>query len=134
AVTKPLAVAMDHGIVHRDIKPANIMVTRTGLVKVMDFGLAKGVANESVTQAGLVVGTPAYMSPEQGASRAVDTRSDIYSLGCVMYNCICGQAPFTAENVASLLYKHMYEPPDPMTKFRPDVNPDIEKTCLKMLA
>ena len=134
SVTKALAVAMERGIVHRDIKPANIMLTRSGLVKVMDFGLAKGITNEAVTQAGLVVGTPAYMSPEQGASRPVDTRSDIYSLGCVMYNCLCGQAPFTAENVASLLYKHMYEPPEPPEKFRPDINPDITTICLKMLA
>ncbi|HYG75828.1 MAG TPA: protein kinase [Planctomycetota bacterium] len=133
AVAKALAVAMEHGIVHRDIKPANIMITRTGLVKVMDFGLAKGVTNDAVTQAGLVVGTPAYMSPEQGASKPVDTRSDIYSLGCVMYNCIGGKAPFSAENVASLLYKHMYEPPEPLKELRPDLNPELESICMKML-
>ncbi|HEY3322228.1 MAG TPA: protein kinase [Planctomycetota bacterium] len=133
SAAKALAVAMEHGIVHRDIKPANIMITRTGLVKLMDFGLAKGLATDSVTQAGLVVGTPAYMSPEQGASNPVDTRSDIYSLGCVMYASLTGSPPYNAENVASLLYKHMYEMPEPLTQVVPDLNPEIEKICLKMM-
>jgi serine/threonine protein kinase len=135
SVTKALMMAMEHGIVHRDIKPANIMVTRMGLVKVMDFGLAKGLgADQGLTQAGLVVGTPTYMSPEQGASRSVDTRSDLYSLGCVLYYCLTGQPPFVADNVASLLYKHMFEMPEPPSVLNPHVDKDIERVCMRMLA
>jgi serine/threonine-protein kinase len=133
SVGKALMVAAEQGIVHRDIKPANVMITRTGLVKVMDFGLAKGIDN-SMTQAGLIVGTPAYMSPEQGASKPVDTRSDIYSLGCVMYEVMAGQPPFQAENVAALIYKHMYENPPAFAALGKSVNPEIEKICFKMMA
>ena len=133
SVAKALHLATEHGIVHRDIKPANIMITKSGLVKVMDFGLAKGIDN-SMTQAGLIVGTPSYMSPEQGAGKPVDGRSDIYSLGCVMYECLCGQAPFQADNVAALIYKHMYENPPTPSSLRADLNLEMEKICLKMLA
>ena len=134
SVAKALAVAMEHSIVHRDIKPANIMVTKSGLIKVMDFGLAKhSSADQGLTQSGMIVGTPSYMSPEQGASKPVDTRSDIYSLGCVMYHIMCGKPPFASENVASLLYKHMYENPDPPSSLVPGVLPEFETICLKML-
>jgi len=132
SVAKALTVASEHGIVHRDIKPANIMITRSGLVKVMDFGLAKGV-DHSLTQAGMIVGTPSYISPEQGASKAVDTRSDIYSLGCVLYKCIAGHPPFEADNVAALLYKHMYEAPEPLVAEGRTVDPAIDQVCMKML-
>jgi len=134
-VTKALSLAMEHAIVHRDIKPANIMITRSGLVKVMDFGLAKGLgaADQGLTQAGLVVGTPTYMSPEQGASRPVDSRSDLYSVGCVLYYCLTGQPPFVADNVASLLYKHMFEKPESPSVHAPNVNPALEALCMKML-
>ncbi|HYF50559.1 MAG TPA: protein kinase [Planctomycetota bacterium] len=135
SVAKALAMATEHGIVHRDIKPANIMVTRSGVVKVMDFGLAKGAATDhSLTQQGLIVGTPAYMSPEQGASKGVDARSDIYSLGCVMYECLAGKQPFGADSVASLIFKHMYENPEPLANVRPDVPPEVESICQKMMA
>ena len=134
-VAKALAVAVEHGIVHRDIKPGNIMITKTGLVKVMDFGLAKGISSDhSVTQPGLIIGTPSYMSPEQGAGREVDARSDIYSLGCVLYECLCDRPPFAADNVASLIYKHAYEAPEPPSGVRADVPPQLERTCLTMLA
>ena len=133
SVAKALLLASEHGIVHRDIKPANIMITKSGLVKVMDFGLAKGIDN-SMTQAGLIVGTPSYMSPEQGAGKPVDGRSDMYSLGCVLYECLAGQAPYQADNVAALIYKHMYENPPPPSTFRPAINMEMEKVCAKMMA
>ncbi|MCY3017813.1 MAG: protein kinase [Planctomycetota bacterium] len=134
-VLKALALAKEQGIVHRDIKPGNIMVTKTGLVKVMDFGLAKGMSvDHFATQVGQVVGTPAYMSPEQGTGRSVDTRSDIYSLGCVLYHCLCDRPPFQANDVAALVYKHTYEAPEPPSKFRDGVPPALEALCLKMLA
>jgi serine/threonine protein kinase len=137
SVTKALGLASEHGIVHRDIKPANVMVTKTGLVKVMDFGLAKGAVadtDHALTQQGLIVGTPAYMSPEQGASKVLDFRADQYSLGCVMYECITGQPPFKADNVASLIFKHMYEPTEAINTLRADCNPEIDAVCMKMLA
>lgn len=134
SVIKALVLAMEHGIVHRDIKPANIMITKSGAVKIMDFGLAKGInTDDAATQAGLIIGTPTFMSPEQGASQPVDTRSDLYSLGCVMYQCICGTPPFKSDNVASLIYKHIYEEPEPPSKVR-TINPAIEKICLKLMA
>ncbi|MCY3017814.1 MAG: serine/threonine-protein kinase, partial [Planctomycetota bacterium] len=135
SVAKALSIAKEHGIVHRDIKPANIMVAKSGLIKVMDFGLAKGIAaDEFATQTGLVIGTPAYMCPEQGAGRDVDIRSDIYSLGCVLYECLCDHPPFEADSVAALIYKHAYEDPQPPAEFRKEVPPELEAVCLKMLA
>ena len=133
-VAKALSMGLEFGIVHRDIKPGNIMLTKTGLVKVMDFGLAKGIASVSATNPGVVVGTPAYMSPEQGAGDPVDIRSDIYSLGCVMYRCLCERQPFQADNPASLIYKHTYEDPVPPRSICADLPPEAERLCLKMLA
>jgi serine/threonine-protein kinase len=138
SVTKALALASEHAIVHRDIKPANIMVTKSGLVKVMDFGLAKGAAatdtDHALTQQGLIVGTPAYMSPEQGASKPLDFRSDQYALGCVMYECLTGRPPFKADNVASLIFMHMYEQAEAIASLRPDINAALESVCMKMIA
>lgn len=135
SVTKALAVAVEHGIVHRDIKPANIMINNKGVVKVMDFGLAKSLeADQRASFAGLVVGTPTYMAPEQGAGKPVDVRSDIYSLGCVLYECLCDHPPFSADSVAALLYKHAHESPEPPGEFRDDLPPELENVCLKMLA
>jgi serine/threonine protein kinase len=135
SVAKALTVAAEHGIVHRDIKPANIMIAKSGLVKVMDFGLARGASSDQVaTQPGLIVGTPTYMSPEQGLGKAVDSRSDIYSLGCVLYKCLCNRPPFTADDVAALIYKHAYEDPEPPGRLRQGVPPEVEALCLQMLA
>ena len=133
SVAKALAVAFEHGVVHRDIKPANIMVSKTGLVKVMDFGLAKEL-DHNITQSGMVVGTPSYMSPEQGSGQTVDFRSDLYSLGCVLYECIKGEPPFLAEKVATIIYKHMFEPPPPLSDAEHPVDPDIEAFIMRMLA
>jgi len=134
-VAKALAVAAEQGIVHRDIKPGNIMLAKGGIIKVMDFGLAKAqYAGSALTQPGVILGTPAYMSPEQGTGKPVDIRSDVYSLGCVLYTCLCDRPPFAADDLASLIYKHAYEAPAPPSRYRPGLLPELDDFCLKMLA
>jgi predicted Ser/Thr protein kinase len=130
-----LAAAGDKGIVHRDIKPSNIMLDAQGNVKVMDFGLAKASEGDSgLTEAGLVVGTPKYISPEQGKGDKLDSRSDIYSLGVTFFEVLAGQPPFSAENSTSLIYKHVFESPPSLRSLNPDVPPFIEDVVLRMLA
>lgn len=122
----PSLSALDYahkaGLIHRDLKPANIMLTRTEsgeeIVKLVDFGIAKLFAgNEaeavSLTRTGLVLGTPAYMSPEQCSNKTMDGRSDLYSMACVMYECLCGQPPFSGESYLEIMHKHVAEQPDP---------------------
>src|SRR5208337_1155840 len=104
--------AHEHGIVHRDIKPANIMILDNGVVKVTDFGIAKMVSM-GMTQAGLVLGTPNYMSPEQVKGRQVDGRSDIFSFGVVLYDLVTGEKPFPGQNITTVIYKIINENPVP---------------------
>ena len=106
-----------HGIVHRDIKPGNIMLTRAGDVKVMDFGIARALADQgqTMTQASAVLGTAAYLSPEQARGELVDARSDIYSAGCVLYELLTGRPPFTGESPVSIAYQHVSERPQAPT-------------------
>jgi len=135
SVCMALAVAGEQKIVHRDIKPANIMIDRSGLVKVMDFGLAKATtAATHITQAGFVLGTPTYMSPEQGEGKEVDTRSDIYSLGVVFYELLTGLPPFQSENPAALIYQHIHNDPAPPTDANSDIPEEVEAIALKCLA
>jgi serine/threonine protein kinase len=131
SVAKALSLASENGIVHRNIQPSTIMITKTGLVKVTDFGAA--IVEKGSSQAGLVVGTPMYMSPEQGAGQPADIRSDIYSLGCVFYHCLCDHPPFWGD-AASVLQRHASEAPEPPSKHHADLDPEIEKICLMMLA
>ncbi len=135
SVARALAMAAELSIVHRDIKPANIMVSGRGVVKVMDFGLAKATTGmSSLTQTGFIMGTPTYMSPEQGEGKEVDGRSDLYSLGCVFYECLAGRPPFQADGMAALIYKHIYEEPKPLKELRPDVPDAVARIVHKMLA
>ncbi|HOX06323.1 MAG TPA: protein kinase [Planctomycetota bacterium] len=134
-VARALDAAAEKGLVHRDIKPANIMIDRKEVVKVMDFGLAKpsGELN-NITQPGLVIGTPSYMSPEQGEGSEVDCRSDIYSLGMVLYKLLTGAVPFTGDNPGTVIYKHLHEAPKPPSAVNPKVPTKVDGLVLKCIA
>lgn len=121
-----LDYAHQQGVVHRDIKPANIMLTKDRIVKVMDFGIAK-MASSSKTQTNMVLGTPTYMSPEQIAGKKVDGRSDIFSLGIVLFELLTGQPPFTADNLSALLFSIAHHPHPPIQTLRPDLPPVVQE-------
>ncbi|HYT80667.1 MAG TPA: protein kinase, partial [Actinomycetota bacterium] len=113
AVAEALAFAHRHGIIHRDVKPGNIMLTPSGDVKVMDFGIARATSSDSLTQTATVLGTATYFSPEQAQGEAVDARSDVYSLGCVLYEMLAGHPPFSGDTAVAVAYKHVKEEPVP---------------------
>ncbi|RME71064.1 MAG: serine/threonine protein kinase, partial [Planctomycetota bacterium] len=136
-VANALACAYEKNIVHRDIKPSNIMIDKNGVVKVMDFGLAKATHGQeglNLTQSGMIMGTPNYMSPEQARGEPLDCRSDIYSLGVVFYELLAGRLPFVADTPAALIYKHAYEDPPPIEQINPDVPPFLAEIVTRMLA
>ena len=114
-VLEALAYSHQHGIVHRDIKPANVIITHTGAVKVMDFGIARALhgASTTMTQTGMVMGTPQYLSPEQALGKAVDHRSDLYATGCLLYELLALRPPFTGETPLSVVYQHVQDIPVP---------------------
>jgi serine/threonine protein kinase/tetratricopeptide (TPR) repeat protein len=140
-VARDIAAALDyahrHGVVHRDIKPENVMLNE-GEAIVTDFGIAKAVSaagGESLTQVGLAVGTPAYMSPEQAAGEGEpDGRSDVYSLGCVLYEMLAGVAPFTGSSVQALITKRFTEPPPAVRAARKEVTAELEQVVTRALA
>ena len=134
AVCDALSVAHAQGVIHRDVKPANIMVTRDGQVKVTDFGIARVTTNETVEQTAAVLGTASYLSPEQAQGGAIDQRSDLYSLGCVMYEMLTGQPPFTADSPVAVASKHVLEQPIPPSRLNPDVSPALDAIVMKALA
>ena len=119
-VAEALDYAHQQGVVHRDIKPANIMLTKDRVVKVMDFGIAK-MASTSKTQTNIVLGTPTYMSPEQIAGKKVDGRSDIFSLGIVLFELLTGQLPFTADNLSAVLFSIAHHPHPAIRTLKPDL-------------
>jgi eukaryotic-like serine/threonine-protein kinase len=125
-VADALDYAHQQGVVHRDIKPANIMLTKDRIVKVMDFGIAK-LASSSKTQTNVVLGTPMYMSPEQVAGKKVDGRSDIFSLGTVLFELLTGQLPFTADNLPALLFSIAHHPHPAIQTLRPDLPPMVQE-------
>jgi len=125
-----------HGIIHRDVKPANIMISKTGAVKVMDFGIARAIADggNSVTQTAAVIGTAQYLSPEQARGETVDARSDVYSLGCVLYEILTGEPPFVGDSPVAVAYQHVREDPIPPSQRHPDISPELDAVVLKSLA
>ena len=124
-----------HGIIHRDVKPANIMISRTGAVKVMDFGIARALADSSsVTQTAAVIGTAQYLSPEQARGDPVDARSDVYSLGCVLYEILTGEPPFVGDSPVSVAYQHVREAPIPPSQRHEGISADLDAVVLKALA
>jgi serine/threonine protein kinase len=125
-----------HGIIHRDVKPANIMISRTGAVKVMDFGIARALADggNSVTQTAAVIGTAQYLSPEQARGEQVDARSDVYSLGCVLYEMLTGEPPFVGDTPVAVAYQHVREDPVPPSHRRAGLSPELDAVVLKALA
>jgi len=133
-VCSALAYAHQHGIVHRDVKPANIMLTKNGSVKVTDFGIARAMTGDTVTQTAAVLGTAQYFSPEQAQAAPVDPRSDIYSLGVVLYEMLTRQVPFTGASPVAIAYKHVKEDPIPPSRLNPDVPPALEAIVMKALA
>ncbi|OLB75311.1 MAG: serine/threonine protein kinase [Actinobacteria bacterium 13_2_20CM_2_71_6] len=139
-VTADICAALEfshrHGIIHRDIKPGNVMLTQTGQVKVMDFGIARALASgaTTMTQTSAVIGTAQYLSPEQARGEPVDARSDVYATGCVLYELLTGHPPFVGDNPVSVAYQHVREDPRPPSDSNRDVTPDIDAVVLKALA
>ncbi len=133
-VAEGLAYAHQRGVVHRDIKPANIMVVATGPVKITDFGIARMRGSGDLTQTGTLLGSPKYMSPEQVIGKRADHRSDIFSLGVILYEMLCGAAPFNGENVTALMYQIVnFVPPAP-SSINPAVPQMLDLIVAKMLA
>ena len=120
-----LAAAHAAGVIHRDLKPDNVFLTPTAekeFVKLLDFGVAKMVGQGRLTRAGMVFGTPHYMSPEQAAGQSVDHRADVYALGVILYECFAGHVPFEADTYMGVLTKHMFATPEPLAKVAPDAS------------
>jgi serine/threonine-protein kinase len=109
------------GVVHRDLKPANLMITESGAVKIMDFGIARVLGTEHFTHGGYMMGTPAYMAPEQVLGREIDGRADLYSIGVVLYRLLTGRLPFNADTAISMVQMQISEPPTPILSFKPDL-------------
>jgi serine/threonine-protein kinase len=125
------------GVIHRDVKPGNVLLTRDGTVKVADFGIARAISDSSeqnLTKTGSVMGTATYFSPEQARGASVDPRSDVYSLGCVLYEMVIGHPPFSGENAVAIAYKHVQEAPVPPRRIDPALPETLEAIILKCLA
>ena len=136
-VARALDYAHEQGVIHRDIKPSNILIDKHGEVLLTDFGIAKMVEGSSSTQltaAGSILGTPAYMSPEQAQGQKIDGRSDIYSLGVVLYELLTGRPPYEAETPFAIVLKHINDPLPPPRSVKPDIPEPFERVVLKAMS
>ena len=130
-----LSAAADQGIIHRDVKPTNLLVDKEGNLRIVDFGLAKSVDSESrLTVTGAVVGTPYYLSPEQGLGKPVDLRSDIYSLGATFYHLLAGDPPFDAESPVSIIMRHVHDAPEILTARNSKVPEPLARVVMRCIA
>ncbi|AHK27280.1 serine/threonine protein kinase PknB [Rhodococcus opacus PD630] len=125
-----------NGIVHRDVKPANVMINRAGAVKVMDFGIARAISDASspMTQTAAVIGTAQYLSPEQARGEQVDARSDVYSLGCVLFEILTGEPPFKGDSPVAVAYQHVREDPQTPSVVNPDIPRELDSVILKAMS
>ncbi|MCZ7459205.1 Stk1 family PASTA domain-containing Ser/Thr kinase [Streptomyces sp. WMMC940] len=134
-ILQALEYSHRNGIVHRDIKPANVMLTRTGQVKVMDFGIARAMGDSgmTMTQTAAVIGTAQYLSPEQAKGEQVDARSDLYSTGCLLYELLTVRPPFVGDSPVAVAYQHVREEPQAPSVFDPEITPEMDAIVLKAL-
>ena len=125
-----------NGIVHRDVKPGNVMITPQGTVKVMDFGIARAVSDSAatMTSTAAVIGTAQYLSPEQARGEGVDARSDVYSIGCMLYELVTGAPPFTGDSPVSVAYQHVREDPRLPSSINPDIPAELDAIVLKAMS
>ncbi|GLY48214.1 Stk1 family PASTA domain-containing Ser/Thr kinase [Lentzea sp. NBRC 102530] len=135
-VSAALDFSHRHGIVHRDVKPANVMITKSGAVKVMDFGIARAIhdGQAAVTQTAAVIGTAQYLSPEQARGESVDARSDVYAAGCVLFELLTGEPPFTGDSPVAVAYQHVREDPKAPSQLNPKVSPQLDAIVLKAMS
>ncbi len=133
-IASGLALAHEHEIIHRDVKPSNIMIVKGGFAKITDFGIARMTASAVKTMTGLILGSPRYMSPEQVIGKNLDHRTDIFSLGVVLYEILTAQPPFDGDNVNAIMYATVNHIPDPPSSVNPDVPPMLDLIVAKALA
>ncbi|MBW8806015.1 MAG: serine/threonine protein kinase [Catenulisporales bacterium] len=137
-ICEALTIAHAAAVIHRDIKPGNVMVTPAGAVKVLDFGIARFIEQQQtqadLTATGTIMGSAQYMSPEQAQGRHLDARSDLYSLGCLLFFALTGRAPFEADSPMGLAYQHVNTAPEPPSRYRPGIPPAVDALVLDLLA
>lgn len=132
-VVEALDYAHLKGVIHRDLKPANILITNSGAVKVMDYGIARAISKEGLTATGAFMGTPAYMAPETTGAKPVDHKSDLYSVGVILFELLTGCTPFASDSPFALIEKHRVDPPPPLRSVDPSMPSSLETVILKLL-